>query len=249
MQNPFVWYDLMTSDVVAAKKFYSNVVGWTFTHQEPDYHVANVDDTGIGGIMATPENLKGMPPFWSGYIYTPDVDAACAQIKKLGGKVHREPWDVPGFLRMAVVGDPTGANFNIMQPFPTEPRKLAKEGDTGTIGWHELYAGDLNTAWDFYAKMFGWGKGTTMDMGKMGNYQLFQIDGKDVGGMMTKMPDMPMPYWGYYFTVDGIDAAAARNTKAGGKVLMGPHQVPGGQWIVQCMDPQGAVYAMLSKTK
>ena len=115
MQNPFIWHDLMTSDVEAAKKFYGTVVGWTFEAQMPQYHVANAGGTGMGGIMETPEHLKGMPPFWSGYIDVADVDATCAKIEKLGGKVKREPWDVPNVARMAVVADPGGAMFNIMQ--------------------------------------------------------------------------------------------------------------------------------------
>jgi uncharacterized protein len=249
MQNPFVWHDLMTPDVDGAKKFYADVVGWTYTRQEPDYNVLMVGDAGIGGIMATPEHLKSMPPFWSGYIYTPDVDATCVQIKKLGGTVHREPWDIPNVLRMAVVADPTGAVFNIMQPLSTAQRNTAKEGAVGTVGWNELHAGDLNTAWDFYSKMFGWTKGATMDMGPMGIYQLFQIDGKDQGGMMKRMDSMPMPVWAYYFIVNGIDAAVERITKAGGKIAMGPHQVPGGQWIVMATDPQGGFFSLLSKTK
>ncbi|MEO9167683.1 MAG: VOC family protein, partial [Aestuariivirga sp.] len=187
MQNPFIWHDLISADVAAAKKFYKSVIGWNFEPQTPEYTVAMVGDAGVGGILAMPQELKGMPPFWSGYIYTPDVDAACAKVKKLGGKVHREPWDASGIVRVAVVGDPTGANFNIMNPISPQQRNMAPEGAVGTVGWNELHAGDLNAAWDFYSEMFGWTKGGVHDMGPMGIYQLFQIDGKDVGGMMKKM--------------------------------------------------------------
>jgi uncharacterized protein len=250
MQNPFIWHDLMTSDVEAAKKFYGTVVGWTFNAQMPEYHVANVKSgQGMGGIMATPENLKGMPPFWSGYIYVADVDAVCAKIKKLGGAIHREPWDVPNVARMAVVGDPTGANFNIMQPISQEGGNLPPSTTMGAVGWNEAHVGDLNSAWDFYSTMFGWTKGTVMPMGEMGDYMLFQIDGKDVGGMMKQQPMLPRPMWLYYFNVDGIDAAVERITKAGGKIAMGPHQVPGGQWIVSAFDPQGGNFNLLSATK
>lgn len=249
MQNPFIWHDLLTSDVEAAKKFYSTVVGWTFDAQMPEYNVALAGGAGMGGIMATPENLKGMAPFWSGYVYVPDVDATCAKIKKLGGKIHREAWDVPDVARMAVVGDPTGANFNIMQPFPREEGKLPPSSAMGAVGWNEAHVGDLAAAWNFYSAMFGWTKGTVMPMGAMGDYMLFQIDGKDIGGMMKKQDMLPSPMWLYYFNVDGIDAAAARISKAGGKIAMGPHQVPGGNWIVSAFDPQGALFNLLSSTK
>lgn len=250
MQNSFVWHDLMTPDTEAAKKFYGTVVGWTFTQQMPTYTVANVaGDKGMGGIMATPTEIAGMKPFWSGYVYTPDVDAACAKIKKLGGFVHREPWDVPGILRMAVVGDPTGGNFNIMQPLTDNPGNMPGPSERGAVGWNELHAGDLNAAWDFYSAMFGWTKGQAMNMGPMGDYQIFQINGRDAGGMMKRQDPLPSPMWLYYFNVDGIDAAAARVTQTGGKITMGPHQVPGDLWIVSGLDPQGAIFNLLSKTK
>jgi predicted enzyme related to lactoylglutathione lyase len=249
MQNPFIWHDLMTSDVEGAKKFYGEVVGWTFETQMPEYSVASTNGSGMAGIMATPENLKDMPPFWSGYIYVTDVDETCAKIRKLGGKIHREPWNVPHVARMAVVGDPTGANFNIMQPFPRESGGLPLSSAMGAVGWNEAHVGDLVVAWEFYTTMFGWTKGTVMAMGAMGDYVLFQIDGKDVGGMMKKQQMLPMPMWLYYFNVDGIDAAMERITKAGGKIAMGPHQVPGGNWIVSAFDPQGANFNLLSTTK
>jgi hypothetical protein len=63
--------------------------------------------------------------------------------------------------------------------------------------------------------------------------------------MMTKMPQMPASFWLYYFNVAGLDAAIARTKDGGGKVLNGPMQVPGGSWIAQCMDPQGAMFAMV----
>ena len=249
IQNPFIWHDLMTSDVEAAKKFYGAVVGWTFANQMPGYTTTHVDGAGMGGIRETPPDMKNIPPVWTGYVYTPDVDAACKEAIKLGGKIHRAAWDVSDVGRMAMIGDPTGAGFMMMQPFSSEERPMPKFGAVGTVGWNELHAGNLNVAWDFYSQMFGWTKGATHDMGPMGNYILFQIDGKDVGGLMKKMDMTPMPVWNYYFIVAGIDAAAARISKAGGKIVMGPHQVPGDQWIVAGQDQQGAFFHLLSDTK
>ncbi len=249
MQNPFIWHDLMTNDVEAAKKFYGAVVGWTFEAQMPDYHVASTNGAGMGGIMATPPELKWMPPFWSGYIYVTDVDATVAKIKRLDGKIHREPWDVPNVARMAVVGDPTGASFNIMQPYPREGSSLPPSSALGAVGWNEAHVGDLDAAWKFYSEMFGWTKGTVMPMGEMGDYMLFQINGQDIGGMMKKFDAMPKPAWLYYFNVDGMEAAAARITAGGGKIMMGPHQVPGGNWIVNASDPQGGYFSLTSLKK
>ena len=250
MQNPFVWHDLMTTDVEGAKAFYKNAVGWDFAPQNDGYHVALVGGCGVGGVMELPDHLRGMAPFWSGYVFTPNVDEARERAVQLGGKVLREPWDIPGVIRMAVIADPTGAVFNIMQPLPGEQRKSPAEGAPGTVGWNELHAGNLKVAWEFYSKMFGWTKGRAHDMGApAGIYQLFQIGGKDVGGMMQKMDAMPRPAWAYYFIVDGIDAAAQRITDAGGKIAMGPLEVPGGEWILNAFDPQGGYFCLLSNAK
>jgi uncharacterized protein len=249
-QNPFIWHDLMTTDVEAAQKFYGAVVGWTFNAQMPDYVVAEADGKGMGGIMQKPEHLKAAPPFWSGYIQVADVDATVAKIKARGGKIHREPWDVPHVARMAVVADPTGAIFNIMTPIPREGgSSLPPSSALGAVGWNEAHVGDLDAAWTFYSDMFGWTKGTVMPMGAMGDYMLFQMDGKDIGGMMKRQEPLPMALWLYYFNVDGIDAAVTRITKAGGKIAMGPHEVPGGQWIVSALDPQGGSFQLVSATK
>jgi len=64
--------------------------------------------------------------------------------------------------------------------------------------------------------------------------------------MMTKPAEVPVAYWGYYFNTEAIDAAAARVTAAGGKILFGPMEVPDGSWVVQCLDPQGAVFALVA---
>lgn len=88
-----------------------------------------------------------------------------------------------------------------------------------------------------------------MDMGAMGVYQLFAVDGVPVGGMMTKMPETPAPFWLYYFNVEAIDAAMERVTEAGGKLIMGPMEVPGGSWIAHGLDPQGLIFAMVAPVR
>ena len=96
--------------------------------------------------------------------------------------------------------------------------------------------------------MFGWLKGDAMDMGPMGTYQLFTIGGAAVGAMFNSPAvhaDAAARFWLYYFNVGDIDAAAKRVGDGGGKITHGPQQVPGGRWIVQGSDPQGAAFALL----
>ena len=87
------------------------------------------------------------------------------------------------------------------------------------------------------------------DMGEMGIYQTLGAGPESGGGMMNKPPQIPVPVWQFYFNVDAIDAAAKRVTDNGGKVIMGPMDVPSGQWIIQCQDPQGAHFALLAPAR
>jgi uncharacterized protein len=206
----------------------------------------------VGGLMPITDEARahGVPPCWTGYILVDDVDVYAKRIKAAGGKVLREPEDIPGVLRFAVVADLHGAAFIIFKGMETAaPTALAPDAP-GNVGWNELHAGDGTSAFAFYSGLFGWTKAQTIDMGPMGVYQTFSTTGGAAdGGMMTKMPDAPVPFWLYYINVDAIDAAAARVTKAGGKIMMGPHQVPTGQWILNCTDPQGAWFALVASKR
>jgi predicted enzyme related to lactoylglutathione lyase len=247
----FAWYDLMTSDTHAAEKFYGQVIGWNAKAAgvgDGPYTIFSVGAAGVCGLMPISDAMcaQGVKPCWTGYILVDDVDAYAQHVKAAGGNILRAPVDIPGVLRFAVVSDPHGAAFILFKGMSDAPPATLAPDAPGTIGWHELHAGDGASAFAFYAKVFGWTKSQTIDMGPMGVYQTFATGDQAVGGMMTKMPDSPVPFWLYYINVDAIDAAAARVASAGGKVTMGPHQVPTGQWIVTCTDPQGAWFALVA---
>ena len=251
MHGKFFWYDVMTTDTKAAQKFYGDVVGWGAQDSGTpgtDYTLFTVNGRGVAGLMPVPEDARkaGARPCWMGYIAVDDVDQAAARLERDGGKVHRPPTDVPGVIRFAVVADPQGAGFLIAKGLVPDALPELPAGTPGTVGWRELYAAEWKAAFAFYEKMFGWTKAEAMDMGPMGTYQLFATGGDPVGGMMTKPETIPMPCWGYYFNVAGLDAAAARVTAGGGKILNGPMEVPGGQWIVNCMDPQDAAFSLVA---
>ncbi len=256
MHGNFFWYDLMTTDTAAAKKFYRAVVGWgTQDSGTPgmDYTLFTVGGAGLLGLMPEPKEMRdaGAPPAWLGYIQVDDVDAAVARVEKLGGKKMRDPVTVPDIIRFCPVADPQGAGFLVAKPMPRGEMPKLPPNHLGTVGWRELYAADAATVFGFYADAFGWTKGEALDMGLMGTYQLFKTPGDTaaVGGIMTRPPGVPFPYWGFYFNVDGIEQSAERVKQQGGKILNGPMQVPGGGWVVQCMDPQGAPFSLTGPQK
>jgi hypothetical protein len=188
-----------------------------------------------------------MKPCWVGYVGVDDADRAAAKVKQLGGRILMEPTDIPNVGRFAAVTDPQGAAFNLFKPSQSGQRAVSR--DPGQVGWHELHTTDWAKAFEFYADMFGWLKGDAMDMGPMGTYQLFSINGTPSGAMFNSPAAQGARFWLYYFNVGNIDEAVKRLSGGGGKVMNGPVEVPGGGWIVQAADPQGAAFALLGSRK
>ncbi len=252
--NAFVWYELMTTDVDAAKAFYGNVVGWDAQEwagqRDMRYIIMSAGEKMVAGLMPLPAEVSaaGGRPGWLGYIGADDVDAATQRVSQAGGAVYRPPDDIPDVGRFSVVADPQGAVFMLFTPLGADDSP-APAGTPGHVGWRELYASDWPRAFDFYAVQFGWTKADAVDMGPMGVYQLFAAGGEPIGGMMNKPDGIPSPVWLFYFNVPEADAAVARVKDNGGGVLTGPVQVPGGSWIVQCTDPQGAVFALVANSR
>jgi uncharacterized protein len=86
-------------------------------------------------------------------------------------------------------------------------------------------------------------------MGAMGKYQMFNRGSRMIGGMMNKPPELAQapPFWTIYFRVPDINAAVDRIKANGGTITNGPMEVPGGDWIVNGTDPQGASFALHAK--
>lgn len=248
---PFIWYDLMTSDVPAATKFYADVVGWKIEDSGMPgmaYSILKAGDTMVGGLMAMPPGAP-FPSMWGAYIYSADVDADVKRVEKAGGSQCKAPEDIPGVGRFAAVADPSGSMFYLFKPMGPEGGGAPSGNAPGTVGWRELRAGDGKAAWDFYSGLFGWQKSTAMDMGPGGVYQIFKTTGADdAGAMMTKSPDLS-PGWFFYFNVPAIDAAADKVKTGGGKITNGPMEVPGGQWVVHATDPQGAAFGLVASKR
>jgi uncharacterized protein len=251
--SKFIWHDLMTPDMDGAQAFYSKVIGWDIVDggmPDGNYRVCNVGTDGVAGIMGfRPEDDTSIPPFWSGYIHTPDVGKAAQQAVKLGGKIFKEPQIVPNVVEFAILLDPSGAMFNIMRPIPQGDARKFAPGTPGTMGWNELLSGDWKQAWEFYHAMFGWEKYQAVEMGPMGTYQTFGLDNNSFGGMMNKRAEMPRAFWNYYWNVASCEDTVKKLQAAGGTVKFGPMQVPGGSWIVNASDTQGGMFSFTSMGK
>jgi predicted enzyme related to lactoylglutathione lyase len=111
----FSWCELMTTDVDAAKTFYTKLFGWeseAMSMPGMTYTVVKAGGKGIGGIMTIPKEAKGAPPIWGSYVTVDDVDKTAQTAKQLGAKILVPPTDIPTVGRFCVIQDPQGAVIN-----------------------------------------------------------------------------------------------------------------------------------------
>src|SRR5688572_3904354 len=246
-----LWFELMTTDTKAAEAFYRAVIGWSaapFEASPQPYTMFNrAGDVPVAGLMKRPEGMNA-PPFWAMYVGVPKLEDAASHIKRLGGAEMSPIIDVPTVGRMQMMTDPQGAAFYIYEP-ATADQQPEGAPEIGEASWLELMTTDAEAAMKFYTAVFGWQPSETMDMGPMGKYHMFNRPHGMIGGMMNKPPEMAHvpPNWQIYFRVPDIDAATERIKANGGQILNGPMEVPGGDWIVNAMDPQGAAFALHAK--
>lgn len=257
----FIWYELMTPDPAAAKRFYDAVVGWAIDTDSVapgiDYRMIKRSDGGnAGGVLTLTDEMRsgGARPIWLGYLHVDDVDAKVEAIKADGGQVMMPPWDQPGVGRLAMVTGPEGAPIYLMDPLPPEGDPGAKSDVFSVdqpqhVRWNELWSSDPGRSVAFYQRHFGWGQDGDMDMGEMGKYRFVQHGGVMIGAIMIAMPDMPGSMWNFYFGVDDIDRAAEAVKSGGGQVVNGPMEIPGGEYAVNAVDPQGTQVGFVGPRK
>jgi uncharacterized protein len=244
----FVWYELMTTDLAAAQAFYTEIIGWTTKRwEENNYTMWAAGEQSVGGVMLLPEAAQkmGAPPHWVGYVATDDVDATVKKAQELGGRVYVPGTDIPTVGRFAVLADPQGATFAVYKSLTATSGEPVEK--PGHFTWAELNSTDYESAWKFYSELFGWKPTSAMDMGpEFGKYFMFGVTAeKSMGGMSNAANMMKAPaHWLHYIVVPDIDATVALIKEKGGRVLNGPMDIPGGDRIAQCMDPQGAAFAI-----
>ena len=258
-RGSFIWYELMTPDAATAKAFYDAVVGWDIRSHGAasaggaQYYMIGRSDGGLaGGLLAmTPEMMVGGgKPGWYGYVHVPDVDAAVKQIEHAGGQTWMGPQDMAGVGRFALVSDPQGAPLYLMTPTPPADNPDAKSDVFSVdraqhVRWNELWTSDAEAALGLFDKLFGWRQDGAMDMGPMGSYRFLYAGDVRIGAVGDAQADGDGPRWVYYLGVDDIDRAAKAVAEGGGKVINGPHQIPGGEFTAICADPHGISFGIV----
>jgi|SRR6185437_10614878 len=242
IQGKFLWHELVTADPGAAGAFYGKVLGWTpqAWDKDPSYTVLLSPKGPVGGIMRPGADAHGASSaHWLGYVGTSNLEGTIASAQRLGGRIVKGASDIPGGGRYAVLADPQGATFGVYTPSAT--------GSSGqpadAFAWHELRTSDHAAALRFYRELFGWEQVAVHDMGAMGPYVIFGRGGQQLGGMFSS-PGGASAHWLAYVRVASASKAAETAKAAGGRVISGPQQVPGGSWTAQLADPHGAAIAV-----
>ncbi len=238
------WYELSSRDTAAAKRFYAALFGWAWADMPmgPDavYGIASLGSAHIAGLMPA---VEGQPAGWSIYFAVTGCDATVAQAQGLGAQVLVPPTDIPGTGRFAVLVDPQGAGFALLQPLPGDSGAAFDQAREGHGNWHELVTPDPQAALAFYGALFGWTETRAVPMGPEMTYHVFARDGVDIGG--TCAISGWAPAWKPYFGTGSTKKAIETVTDAGGKVLHGPDEVPGGAFTLQIADAEGLTLALV----
>jgi len=243
IRGKFLWHELLTTDTSGAGGFYPKVLPWrTQPSGMPGYTLWMAGQAQVGGLVALPADATGTPPHWLIYVGTPNVDATVEHAQRLGAKICKAATDIPNVGRFAVLADPQGATFALFTPGPGGGGSPAP--GPGVFSWHELATTDVAAALRFYGELFGWTKGPGHDMGAMGTYQVIERFGSQIGGMCNVQGPATPPSWLSYVEVTDSARAVAAAKGAGGRLLHGPVEVPGGSWIALFLDPQGGAFAV-----
>jgi uncharacterized protein len=259
MANPigsFIWYELITPDLAAAAKFYKAVIGFAIGDKNEmegmDYRMIVRDDGGFaGGALAlTPDMAgEGMTPRWLPYLHVENVDAAITAITADGGALRMPGTDIPNVGRIALVSDPQGIPIYVMTPTPPPGVDAASDVFDPTtpqhVRWNELASPDQSASIAFYAKHFGFEFNDKMSMGAMGDYCFIHHHGQMLGAIMQRQSPEQPALWLQYFGVPSLTEAKGKVEANGGTVIMGPTQVPGDDWVIVGIDPQGAGFGLV----
>jgi len=233
----FIWCDLSAYEPDKAMSFYASVFGWSWQRETGEgMHIALCGGTPNAALYQMPEKFMqmGMPSFWMSYIAVNDVAAAVATARKMGGKVELGPEEFPGGGRYALIRDPLGAGFTVLEGETGAP----VSGAPGARAGHGLFVSDAQAIIPFYEALFGW----SFDTGA-GGVRPVRLGGKTLFHC-HEIPDPAVrgkeQYWAVLFVQSRPLSEIARN---GGHIET-KLDLPEGRAVL-ARDPHGAAFILL----
>ena len=242
----FVWADLVTSDVQAARQFYGSLFGWEFEGDpgtKTPFTLISQAGTPIGGIVFSP-NLRAekQEARWLSYISVVDVDSAAARVRRGGGSVYVEPFDVPNRGRMAVVLDPQSVPLGLLRSQTGDPPDDTVKPYRWM--WRELWTSDTAGALPFYTAVAGYARATVDLSIQSEPYTVLTGGGKPRAGMGQITREGVEPLWLPYVNVEDPLAIAETTLRLGGAVLIAPNSTRRKNTVAVIADPTGGILAV-----
>ena len=241
-----IYAELVTPDLAAAKQFYGQLFGWTFqdyVQRDAAFTQASLDGQVIGGIYQRPLP-QGRRPGWISFIATPDLAKTEAVATQNGAKVLLSPRPFANLGEEAVLTDPQGAVFALLQSSSgDQPDYLVPPGDWI---WSSLIATDPGADAAFYKAVFGYDIYTMPD--PQDAQHLLLASDNFARASVNPIPAAwtnAKPRWLNYIRVDDAAAMSAKVAALGGKVLQQPHIDRHGGKIAVVADPAGAVFGLM----
>ncbi len=243
----FVWYDLITDDVEAVKRFYGELFGWEFEavgpEDDPYIEVYHHGKPIAGIVYMEPVEQEHDVSQWVSWMSVADVDLAVGHAKQAGGEVHRSPRNLPPRGRYAIVSDPQGALFAVVRSEAGDPPDTREVIEYGWL-WTELWTRDKDAAIQFYQGLAGFETEAT-DGGVNRPYTVLMRDDRARAGVGELDPASEFrPNWLPYVQVEDPVAVVARVEGLGGLVWMAPDPEVRGATVGVIQDPAGAVLAI-----
>lgn len=247
LTGQFVWYDLITSNVEGAKKFYGGLFGWEFEGAGKDdttYQIIKADGTPIGGIIYSEKAKEINGEQWLSYLSVPDVNRAVSITKKHGGRVLVEAFEFEARGRTAVVTDPQGALVVLFKSYGGDPPRQAPEEKLNHVWiWTELFTNDTEAAAVYYEEIADYST-EKYDSGVNVPYYVFMKAEKGYAGMLTIPWENVKPNWLPYIKVKDPEALVKKVEPLGGMVILAPGKDIRKGSVAIVADPTGAVIAL-----
>jgi predicted enzyme related to lactoylglutathione lyase len=231
------WVDLGIPDLGRAKEFYGALFGWEFEEGPPEtmgYTLCLLRGQPVAAVMQNPDP-DAASFWWNLYFAADDCDGTTKRVADAGGEVVMAPTDVMDQGRMAIVVDPTGAQFGLWQGRAHTGARIV--GEPGSMVWNELVTPAADQARAFYPTIFDY----TLEPMQAPDidYTVLHLPNGDMIGGIYGLPDAPSAFWRSYFEVADTDAAVQRATSAGGTCTNEPTDTPYGR-MATIQDPFGA---------
>lgn len=248
----------MVHDLPRSQRFYSHLLGWTFTQGAAEfggYCTATVgaDDAGDGpaavaGMSPAMPGMAGIAPEWVVHLATDNVDATHSAALAAGATTIVAPMPIPGAGAMAMWTDPTGAVVGGWQA--GEHTGFQRYDEPGTVVWADVSATDEAAAKRFYGEVFGW---SFQDVSHEDQrYFMVSVPGGDrpcsgLGVIAAEAVAAGQPTgWLVCFGHADVDAAAQQIPSLGGTVLQAPFDIEFGRVLVAA-GPEGERFMLITQ--